>query len=64
MKKNPVLILTRIAVAVIFLYCFLNPNILASGGFSLAIDGLVVARTGCLIFSLVNIISVIDELTK
>lgn len=63
MKRKGSLIIQCVVVG-ISLYCFFEPTILTFGGYSLAIDGIVVARTICLLFSLANIIDIIKKLEK
>lgn len=58
MKQRGLLIIQCIVVG-ISLYCFFEPSLLTFGGYSLAIDGIVIARTICLLFSLANIIPII-----
>lgn len=50
--------------AFVALYCFFNPTVLTRGGYQLAIDGVVVGRTLCLLFGLYSIQRLIDQLTS
>ena len=52
MLKRVELLVARCLVAGISLYCFFNPSVLTFNGYSLAIDGVVIARTFLLMFSL------------
>lgn len=51
-------------VIALSLYCFFYPTTLARGGYVLAIHGIVVARTLCLLFAFFNIVKVFENLCK
>ena len=55
MKKNKIMMIVHIVLAVLSFLAFNNPDLFASGGFALAIDGLVVARGMCFVFALYNV---------
>lgn len=63
MKKKE-LIVARCLMVVVALYFFYNTNLLTFSGYSLAVDGVVVARTLLLIFSMLNFLEVLKELRK
>ncbi|MDM5310977.1 hypothetical protein [Peribacillus frigoritolerans] len=52
-------ILILIAFVISITFC-LNPEVLLSGGYDLAIDGLVVSRTLMIIFSLYLLVKIRD----
>ncbi len=54
----------RLIAALITLYLYFNPTALAHAEYSLGIDGIVVARTLCLLFALWQIICFIEDLFK
>ncbi len=55
MEKSKIMMIVHLVIAAISLYVFLVPNIFGSHGYSLAKDGIVVARGLCLIFSMYNV---------
>lgn len=56
MSKKMLLGIVEIVIIIISLYAFFTPSILIPRGYILALDGLVISRTICLIFALYNII--------
>ena len=60
--KKTILVLGKIIVVVLSLYCFFNPTTITFGGYSLAVDGTVVARTMCLLFALYIGVSTLEDL--
>ncbi len=54
----------RLIAALITLYLYFNPAALAHAGYSLGIDGIVVARTLCLLFALWQIIRFAEDVFK
>ena len=62
MLKRVELLVARCLVAGISLYCFFNPSVLTFNGYSLAIDGVVIARTFLLMFSLFNLVEALKEI--
>ena len=55
MKKNRIMMIVYIMLAVLSFWAFNNPGLFATGGFALAIDGIVVARGMCFVFALYNV---------
>ncbi|MFV0518296.1 MAG: hypothetical protein ACK5MV_12955, partial [Aminipila sp.] len=58
------LLFVRFLIAIISYYIFSHPTILADGGYSLAIDGIVVGRTFCLLYCFYNITKIIEDILK
>lgn len=56
-KSN--IVTAELVVIFISLYCFFRPTILSMGGYNLAIDGVVIARTVCLLFALYRFVKLI-----
>ncbi len=54
----------RLIAALMTLYLYFNPTALAHAEYSLGIDGIVVARTLCLLFALWQIICFTEDLFK
>lgn len=54
----------RALVAIISFYLFLNPTILGANGYALAIDGIVIGRTICLVYGLFNIVHIVETIEK
>lgn len=50
--------------ALITLYLYFNPTALAHAEYSLGIDGIVVARTLCLLFALWQIVHLAEDIFK
>ena len=61
--KIPALVV-RLIAALITLYLYFNPATLADAGYSLGIDGIIVARTLCLLFALWQIVRFAEDLFK
>ena len=55
MKKNRIMMIVHIVLAVLSISAFSRPDIFGSMGYALAIDGIVVARGMCFIFALYNV---------
>jgi hypothetical protein len=62
--KKAELIVGRCLIIAISFYCFYNPNVLTFNGYSLANDGVVVARALLLIFSMFNLLEVFKEIRQ
>lgn len=54
----------RLIAALITLYLYFNPTTLAHAEYSLGIDGIVVARTLCLLFALWQIVHLAGDIFK
>lgn len=59
--RKQLLTLVRVVVITICMYCFFVPTALARGGYDLAINGIVIARTACLLFALYQAIQLIKD---
>lgn len=62
--KQIVLYFCYFTVIALSLYYFFCPSALSKGGYSLAIHGVVVGRTLCLLFAFYNIVKVFENLCK
>lgn len=56
-KSN--IVTAKLIVIFISLYCFFRPTALTAFGYGLAVDGVVTARTLCLLFALYNFVKLI-----
>lgn len=54
----------RLIAALMTLYLYFNPTALAHAEYSLGIDGIVVARTLCLLFALWQIVHLGEDIFK
>lgn len=54
MSKNKVMMMVHIVIALICACVFLLPDFFLTGGYALAVDGVVVARAVCFVFGLYN----------
>lgn len=54
----------RLIAALITFYLYFNPTVLAHAEYSLGIDGIVVARTLCLLFALWQIVHLTEDIFK
>ena len=55
MKKNRIMMIVYIILAILSISAFSHPDIFGSMGYSLAIDGIVAARGMCFVFALYNV---------
>ena len=55
MKKNRIMMIVHIVLAVLSICAFSRPGVFGSMGYALAIDGIVVARGMCFVFALYNV---------
>lgn len=63
--KIPALAVRLIAALItLYLYLYFNPTALAHAEYSLGIDGIVVARTLCLLFALWQIVHLAEDIFK
>lgn len=62
-RKDPALAV-RLIAALMTLYLYFNPTALAHAEYSLGIDGIVVARTLCLLFALWQIVHLAEDIFK
>lgn len=56
MSKKMILGMVEVVIIIISLYAFFTPSVLIPSGYILSLDGVVIARTMCLIFALYNIV--------
>lgn len=56
-KSN--IVTAELIVIFISLYCFFRPTVLTAFGYGLSVDGVVIARTLCLLFALYNFVRLI-----
>ncbi|WP_313529700.1 hypothetical protein [Anaerotignum sp.] len=53
------IVTAELIVIFISLYCFFRPTVLTAFGYGLSVDGVVLARTLCLLFGLYNFVKLV-----